>query len=105
MSFFYLFLAGICETCWPFGFKMAQTSDSRDGWIAFSLLTMTLSVVFFYAAQKHLSLATAYPIWTGIGALGAFLVSTLYFHDAATWVSWLGLVLVVGGIALIDGGS
>ncbi len=47
MSFFYLFLAGICETCWPFGFKMAQTSDSRDGWIAFSLLTMTLSVVFF----------------------------------------------------------
>ena len=71
MSFLPL-LAGICETRWPFGFKMAQTSDSRDGWIAFSLLTMTLSVVFLCGTKKHLSLATAYPDLTGIGALGAF---------------------------------
>lgn len=102
MSYIYILLAGIFETSWPFGFKLAQTTHERDLWIIFSLVTMTLSVVFFYIAQKHLPLSVAYPVWTGIGAAGTFIVSSLYFHDAATWLSWLGLVLIISGIALIE---
>ena len=34
MSVFYLILAGIFETMWPFGFKLAHGSAYRDWWIA-----------------------------------------------------------------------
>lgn len=102
MSFFYLFLAGLCEVCWPFGFKLSQTTVYHHLWVLFSLLFMTLSVVFYYLAQRHIPAGVAYPVWTGIGAVGTFLVSTLYFHDVATWVSWFGAVLIVAGIALLE---
>lgn len=104
MPILYLFLAGICETLWPLGFKLSQTGDSRDSWIIMSIITMTLSVVFFYLAQKHIPLMMAYPIWTGLGAIGTFLAGVIYFHDAATWISWLGVCLIVGGISMLDHG-
>lgn len=102
MAMLYIVLAGICETLWPFGFKLSQIGNHKDWWIMMSIITMTLSVVFFYFAQRHLPLMAAYPIWTGIGACGTFIVGVIYFHDAATWISWLGLCLVVGGISLLD---
>ena len=46
----------------------------------------------------------AYPIWTGLGAIGTFLAGVIYFHDAATWISWLGVCLIVGGISMLDHG-
>lgn len=52
MSVFYLILAGIFETMWPFGFKLAHGSAYRDWWIAGSLLAVALSIIFFYLSQK-----------------------------------------------------
>lgn len=104
MAIFYIILAGICETLWPIGFKLSQAGSHKDSWIMMSLITMTLSVVFFYYGQKHIPLMMAYPIWTGLGAIGTFLAGVIYFHDSATWISWLGICLVVGGISLLEKG-
>ncbi len=101
MSVFYLILAGIFETLWPFGFKLAQGSAYRDWWIAGSLLAVALSIIFFYLSQKNLPMLVAYPIWTALGAIGTFAVGVMYFHDLATWTSWLGICLLVAGIVLI----
>ena len=101
MSVFYLILAGIFETMWPFGFKLAHGSAYRDWWIAGSLLAVALSIIFFYLSQKNLPMLVAYPIWTALGAIGTFAVGVMYFHDFATWTSWLGICLLVAGIVLI----
>ena len=101
MSVFYLILAGIFETMWPFGFKLAHGSAYRDWWIAGSLLAVALSIIFFYLSQKNLPMLVAYPIWTALGAIGTFAVGVMYFHDLATWTSWLGICLMVAGIVLI----
>jgi len=95
-------MAGVCEALWPFGFKLSQTGNYKDGWLLFSLIAMVLSVVFFYFAQKHIPLMTAYPVWTGLGACGTFAVGVIYFHDSATWLSWIGLCLIVGGVSLLE---
>ncbi len=105
MSFVYVFLAGLCEVCWPFGFKLSQTTAHHCLWIAFSLAFMSLSVAFYYLAQRQLPAGVVYPIWTAIGAIGTFLVSTFYFHDMATWLSWLGLLLIVTGIVILEQSS
>lgn len=102
MSFVYVILAGLCEVCWPFGFKLSQTTPHSYLWILFSLAFMALSVVFYYLAQRQLPAGVVYPIWTAIGAVGTFLVSTLFFHDMATWISWAGLLLIVTGIVLLE---
>ena len=52
MSVFYLILAGIFETMWPFGFKLAHGSAYRDWWIAGSLLAVALSIIFFIYRKK-----------------------------------------------------
>ena len=101
----YLFLAGLCEVLWPLGFKLSQSGAYRDWWIVFSVMCMIFSVLLFYAAQKSVPVYAAYPIWTGIGSTGIFLVGVAYFHDTTTWLSWLGLCLVVGGIALLEQGA
>ena len=36
-------------------------------------------------AIKTLPISTAYPVWTGIGAVGTVLVGILFFHEPATF--------------------
>lgn len=98
----YLFLAGLFEALWPLSFKLSQTTASKDLWLTAALLAMVLSVSFFYQAQRFVPVIVAYPIWTGIGALGTFMAGVFYFHDSASWLSWLGLCLIVAGISLLD---
>lgn len=35
-------------------------------------------------AAQTLPIGTAYPVWTGIGAVGTVLVGILFFHEPAT---------------------
>lgn len=51
-------------------------------------------------------MGTAYAVWTGIGAVGAFVVGVIYFGDPQSLLRWLGAALIVAGVALLKlGGS
>lgn len=98
MSWLYLLIASIREVGWPFGLKMAKISSSKVLWIIFSIITMTLSGIFLYYAQKTISIGTAYAIWTGIGASCTFIVGVLVFHDALSLIRCLGVCLIISGV-------
>ncbi|HOD13908.1 MAG TPA: multidrug efflux SMR transporter [Spirochaetota bacterium] len=98
MSWIYLVLAGIMEIGWPLGFKMAQISGSRVLWVAFSVLCMAASGLFLYLAQRAIPIGTAYAVWTGIGAVGAFTMGIIFFRDPATFFRIISAGLVVAGI-------
>jgi quaternary ammonium compound-resistance protein SugE len=51
--------------------------------------------------MRTLPLGTAYTVWTGIGAVGAFLVGVVVLGEAATPMRLLAAVLIVAGIALM----
>lgn len=71
MSWLYLIIAGIFEVGWPLGFKLASTYTKYNIiFIVFSVISMALSGVFLYIAQKSIPIGTAYVIWTGVGAVG-----------------------------------
>jgi quaternary ammonium compound-resistance protein SugE len=55
---------------------------------------MAASIVLLAFAMKSLPLGTAYAVWTGIGALGAFAVGVAILGEPAT-------ALRVGSAALI----
>ncbi|WP_277291695.1 DMT family transporter, partial [Streptococcus orisratti] len=49
-------------------------------------------------ALKDLPMSLAYPIWTGIGAIGTVIVGVVFLGDRLSPLSYLFLVLLLIGI-------
>lgn len=101
MSWFYLILAGMLEIGWPLGLKLAQQEGYRWHGFAAALACIAGSGYFLYLAQKSIPMGTAYAVWTGIGAAGAFLVGVAFFNDAANFGRWLGAFLIISGVVVM----
>lgn len=101
MNWIYLLIASLFEVGWPFGMKMAAISTNKILWILFAIVTMTLSGVFLYLAQKEIPVGTAYAIWTGIGAACTFIIGVLVFHDTLNLMRSLGVLLIISGVILL----
>jgi quaternary ammonium compound-resistance protein SugE len=99
MNWIYLFIAGIFEIGWPLGFKLSQTTPHRILWIGFAVLSMALSGLFLWLAQRSMSIGTAYAIWTGIGASGTLIIGILFFNDPANLFRLFFASLIIAGIA------
>lgn len=101
MSWLYLLLAGLFEIGWPVGLKISQVPETRWVGIAVALFFMTLSGVFLWLAQREIPIGTAYAVWTGIGAAGTFMVGVFFFGDAASLMRYLGVALIIAGVATL----
>ena len=97
MTWIYLVVAGILEVVWATALKMSQ-GFSQLGASIVTVVGMVLSFVFMGLAVKHLPLSLAYPIWTGIGAVGSILVGVMFFRDRLPAITWLFVALLVIGI-------
>jgi len=99
VGWIYLLLAGVCEIGWPFGLKMAQLSGAhRLVWIIAAVLAMAVSGVLLYCAQKTIPMGTAYAVWTGIGAIGAFVLGIICFKDPVGMLRIISVTLIVLGL-------
>jgi quaternary ammonium compound-resistance protein SugE len=100
MAWVYLVVAGLFEWGWPVGLKLGMTeSGLRWGWIAFSVVCMVASGALLLIAQRTIPMGTAYAVWTGIGAVGTFLLGIWLFGEAATLARFFFAGLIVLGIA------
>ncbi|WP_269845425.1 DMT family transporter [Caulobacter endophyticus] len=100
----YLVFAGLLEIGWPVGLKMAQAPGTRLLGIAVALTFMAASGTLLFIAQRQIPLGTAYAVWTGIGAAGTFLVGVLVFGDPTSLTRYLGVALIVAGVAALKFG-
>jgi quaternary ammonium compound-resistance protein SugE len=99
MAWIYLVLAGICEIGWPVGLKLGWTDEgARPWWSVFAFVSMTASGALLLWAQRFIPMGTAYAVWTGIGAVGAFTVGILAFGDSASIMRMVSIGLIVAGI-------
>ena len=98
MAWIYLIVAGLFEIGWPLGLKLSQTTAHKIVWILFAVVSMSASGLFLWLAQKSIPMGTAYAVWTGIGAVGAFVVGILLFKDPATIFRILSVTFIVIGI-------
>jgi quaternary ammonium compound-resistance protein SugE len=101
MSWLYLLLAGLFEIGWPVGLKISQMPETRWVGIAVALFFMTLSGIFLWLAQREIPIGTAYAVWTGIGAAGTFMVGVFFFGDATSLMRYLGVALIIAGVATL----
>ena len=58
-------------------------------------------MVLLAKATETLPIGTAYPVWTGIGAVGTVLVGILFFNEPATfWRLFFITTLITSVIGL-----
>jgi quaternary ammonium compound-resistance protein SugE len=99
MAWLYLVVAGLFEIGWPIGLKKGYGPDGLQfWWIMFAIVTMTASGALLLWAQRSIPMGTAYAVWTGIGAVGAFFAGVLLFGDQASALRLASIGLVVAGI-------
>ena len=83
MAWVYLVFAGVLEIVWAFSMKQSE---------GFSKLVPSV---------KTLPLGTAYTIWTGIGAVGAFVIGIHFLGEPLTALRVVAAVLIVSGLVLM----
>ena len=99
MAWVYLVLAGVCEIGWPIGLKLGWTpAGARWLWIGFAVACMGFSGALLLQAQRVIPMGTAYAVWTGIGAAGAFAAGIAMFGDAVTTWRMVSVGLIIGGV-------
>lgn len=99
MGWIYLILAGICEIGWPLGLKFAsESSNNRLIYVLLAAIAISVSGFLLFLSQRTIPLGTAYAVWTGIGAIGAFVVGVIWFKDPATAGRIVSVLLITAGV-------
>ena len=97
MSWILLLFAGLLEIVWAVAMK--QSAGFTRIWpTAIMGVSMIGSFGLLAIAMRTLPLGTAYVIWTGIGAVGAFLVGAIWLGEAVTPQRILAAILIVSGL-------
>ena len=100
MAWVYLIIAGLLEVVWAFSMKKSEGFTLLTPTIV-TIVMMTASFGLLSVSMKTLPLGTAYTIWTGIGAVGAFAVGVAVLGEAVTPMRVLAAALFVAGLVMM----
>lgn len=100
MPWILLVSAGLLEIVWAYFMKQSQ-GFTRLAPTVVTLVTMTASFGLLSMAMRTLPLGTAYTIWTGIGAVGAFVVGVAVLGEQLSVMRVLAAVLIVSGLVMM----
>lgn len=101
----YLFLIGaiIFEVAGTVSLRLAVDNKRWYGAVvvgyivAFVMLTLTLA--------NGLPLGVAYGIWAAAGVALTAIIGKVLFKEPFTWLMGLGIILIIGGVMLIELGA
>ena len=100
MAWVALVLAGLAEVVWATAMKQSH-GFTRLWPTVITAAGMLISFGLLAWAMRALPLGTAYTIWTGIGAIGAFIVGIAAFGEAVTAMRLVAGALIVSGLVLM----
>ena len=97
MAWVYLGVAGLLEVVWAYALKQSA-GFAKPLETAIAIVAMIASFWVLSLAMKSLPLGTAYTIWTGIGAIGAFVLGVVMLGEAMTPMRVMSAALILAGI-------
>ena len=100
MAWIFLLVAGLLEIVWSFTMKLSQ-GFTRVAPTVVTILAMFASFGLLSISMKTLPPGTAYTVWTGIGAVGPFIVGVTVLGEAVSFARVLAAVLIVAGLVLM----
>lgn len=100
MAWILLFIAGLLEVVWAFSMKQSH-GFTRLVPSVITIGTMIASFGLLSVAMRTLPLGTAYTVWTGVGAVGAFMVGIAVLGEQISTMRILAAVMIVGGLVMM----
>ncbi|WPZ36965.1 quaternary ammonium compound efflux SMR transporter SugE [Thalassobaculum sp. OXR-137] len=100
MPWIVLTVAGLFEIVWAYSMKQS-VGFTRLGPSIVTLAAMLASFGLLAWAMRSLPLGTAYMVWTGIGAVGAFIVGIVFLGEAVSPLRLVAALLIVSGLVLM----
>ena len=95
-----IIVAGLLEVVWAYSMKVSDGFSKLTP----SILTIAFMIASFALlsyAMKTLPLGTAYTVWTGIGAVGSFVLGIVVLGEPASAMRMLAAVLIISGLVLM----
>ena len=100
MAWILLFAAGLLEVVWALSMKQSNGFTRLTPTIV-TLIAMIASFALLSVSMRSLPLGTAYTVWTGIGAVGAFAVGVMVLGEPANAMRIGAAALIVAGLVLM----
>lgn len=97
MAWFILLLAGLLEIVWSLGLKYTS-GFTRLGPSVVTGTAIVASMVLLAHAARTLPISTAYPVWVGIGVVGAAIGGVVLFGETMPPMRIVFLVMLVVSI-------
>jgi quaternary ammonium compound-resistance protein SugE len=92
-----LISAGIFEIIWAYFLKQSDGFTKILPTILF-VATLAISMILLALSVKIIPIGIAYPIWTGIGAVGSILIGAIFFGEVFSLLTSIFLMMIIGGI-------
>ncbi len=106
MGYLYLAAAIVSEVIATSFLKFA--SGPKNVWWAYIIVAVGYVLSFVLLSltlRAGVPLGIAYAIWAGAGVVVVAIISWLVFHESLTWQQIVGMVLVIGGVGLLELGA
>ena len=100
VAWIYLLAAGILETLWAVAMKASNGFTLLIPSLI-TVLAMIGSVALLALAMKTRPLGTAYVVWTGIGAVGAFAAGVVMFGESLSLMRVTAAGFIVVGLIMM----
>ncbi len=100
MAWVFVVVAGLLEIVWSYSMKQSD-GFSRLLPTSITLLAMLGSFGLLAIAMRSLPLGTVYTVWTGIGAVGAFIVGVTLLGESLSPLRIVAALLIVAGLGVM----
>jgi quaternary ammonium compound-resistance protein SugE len=100
MAWVFVIVAGVLEVVWAYSMKQSH-GFTRPAATTVTLVAMIASFALLSVSMRTLPLGTAYTVWTGIGAVGAFVVGVAMLGESISAARVLAAALIVSGMVLM----
>ncbi len=100
MAWLVLIIAGLFEVVWAFSMKRSE-GFTRLWPSIVTVAAMLVSFGLLAWSMRSLPLGTAYTVWTGVGAVGAFVVGIVFLGETANASRLMAASLIVSGLLLM----
>jgi quaternary ammonium compound-resistance protein SugE len=93
-------VAGVFEVVWAY-FMKRSAGFTRVGPSVATIVAMLVSFGLLALSMRTLPLGTAYMVWTGIGATGAFAVGVAALGEPLNPPRLIAAMLILAGLVLM----
>lgn len=100
MAWVILVIGGLFEVVWACAMKQSH-GFTRFWPSAITAAGVLVSIGLLSWSMRTLPLGTAYMVWTGIGAVGAFAVGVVILDEPANAMRLVAALLILSGLVMM----